>query len=157
MTRLGSILGYSAAALTLAFAAAVPFLLDPVERAIGTTGLRIDPIYSGGDVARVIDRGAYRIEVHRPVHRRWPTQHIDPFVQMVWTPADRLPARVADDVDVDGDGVPDLLVSFDPAKLDLAVTPRSAAFRPYRGAGVGSFAALIARVNNGIVVRAPLK
>jgi len=48
-------------------------------------------------------------------------------------------------------------VSFDPARLNLAVTPRTANFRRYEGSGVGSFAALIAHVNNGIVVRAPLQ
>ncbi|MBZ5585074.1 MAG: hypothetical protein LAQ30_23260 [Acidobacteriia bacterium] len=157
MRKLRSLLGNTGAVLTLAAALLTPFLLlGWFQRAIGSAGLRVHPEYSGGEIARVVERGDYRIEVFRPVPRSSPLQRIGPFVQMAWKPAARLPARVSDEVDVDGDGAPDLLVSFDPARLEVAVAPRNARFQAMRSAGVTSFSALIARVGDAIVVRAPL-
>jgi hypothetical protein len=157
MSTLRSILGYSVAAFTVTFAAAAPFLFGSLERAVGASGLRIDPTYSGGEIARTIDRGAYRIEIGRPVPRRWPTQRVAPFVQMTWRPANLLPARVTEEIDIDADGAPDVRVSFDPANLDLDVKPLTPAYLPHHGAGADTFSALIAKVNDGIVVRAPMK
>ncbi len=157
MRKLRSALGNTGATLALAAAILTPFLLlGWFQRAIGSSGLRIHPAYSGGEVARVIERSGYRIEVGRPVRRSSPLQRIGPFVQLAWRPAARLPAHVSDEVDVDGDGAPDVLVSFDPAKLEVEVAPRNPRFQAMRSAGVKSFSALIARVNDAIVVRAPL-
>ncbi len=158
MKKLRSVLGNALAWVTLTLAVLTPFLLlGWFERAVASAGLRIDPEYSGGEIARVVERNGYRIEIYRPLPRRSPFQKIDPFIQMIWRPADRLPARISDEVDVDGDGVPDLLVTFDSKTLAGAVTPRSSRFRAMRGAGVISFSELIARVNDGIVVRTRLR
>ena len=119
--------------------------------------LRIDPQYSGGEVARVIQREGYQIVVRRPVARRSPLQRVDPFVQMTWTPVAKLPARVSEEVDLDGDGTPDLEVAFDTASLRLEATPLHAGYRAVHVQGVVSFSELIARVNDGIVVRVPLQ
>jgi len=158
MKRLRSILGNTLAWVSLALAVLTPFLLlGWFQHAVASAGLRIDPLYTGGEIARVAQREGYRIEIYRPAPRRSPFQKIDPFIQMVWCPADRLPARVSDEVDVDGDGVPDLLVTFDSKTLAGSVTPRNTRFRAMHGAGVISFAELIARVNDGIVVRTRLR
>lgn len=157
MKRLRSILGNSGAVATLVFAVLIPFLLVGwFEKGIGRAGLRIDPVYSGGEISRVIQREGYRIVVNRPVPRRSPLQRIGPFVQLTWTPAGRLPARVSDEVDVDGDGAPDVRVSFDSVKLEVDVTPLNGRYRAMHTTGVTSFSALIARVKDGIVVRVPL-
>ena len=37
------------------------------SKAVAHAGLHIDAAYSGGTVARTIDRGAYRIVVYQPV------------------------------------------------------------------------------------------
>ena len=39
-------------------------------------------------------------------------ERIEPFVQIVFEPADALPARVSEEIDLDGDGRPDVRVSF---------------------------------------------
>ncbi len=157
MKKLRSILGNTGAWLALAAALLTPFvLLGWFQRAIGASRLRIHPVYSGGEIARVVDRGDYRIEVFRPVRRSSPLQRIGSFVQLSWKPAAHLPARVSDEVDVDGDGAPDLRVSFNPARMEVEVEPRDRRFQPMRSAGVTSFSALIARVNDAIVVRAPM-
>jgi hypothetical protein len=157
MKKLRSILGNSGAVATLALAAVTPFLLFGwFQAAVGAAHLRIDPTYSGGEVSHVIERAGYRIVVNRPVPRRSPLQRIGPFVQVTWTPADRLPAHLSDDVDLDGDGVPDVRVAIDSHNLVVDVTPLSARYHPMHSQGVTSFSALIARVKDGIVVRIPI-
>lgn len=157
MKRLRSILGTAGAVATLALAALTPFLLmGRFQNAIGGWHLRIDPEYSGGEVSHVIQREGYRIVVNHPVPRRSPLQRVDPFVQISWTPANRLPVRVSEEVDVDGDGTPDVLVSFDSQKLVVDVTPLNARYRAMHSQGVTSFSTLIARVKGGITVRIPL-
>jgi hypothetical protein len=64
-------------------------------------------------------------------------------------------------VDLDGDGRADLLASFevprDPAlPLFADVTPLGDRVRPLRHASRGDMSALIARVNDRIVLRVPL-
>jgi hypothetical protein len=118
--------------------------------------LRIDPTYSGGEISHVIEREGYRIVVNRPVPRRSPWQRIGPFVQITWTPADRLPAHLSDEVDLDGDGVPDVRVAIDSHSLVVDVTPLGAHYRAMHSQGVTSFSALIARVKDGLVVRIPI-
>ncbi len=163
MSRIRPVLGYTGAALTLLAALLTPFLLYGwFQNVIGGAGLRIHPIYSGGEVSHVLKRGGYSILVNRPVLRHTPLERFDSFVQIAWTPASGLPERVADEVDLDGDGNPDVLVQFDVPKdpsLDLVadVTPRGGHVRPLHAKGAASLFALIARVKDTIVVRVPVK
>lgn len=157
MKRLRSILGNTGAVLTLALAVIAPFLLYGwFQAAIGAARLHIDPTYSGGEISHVIQRPGYRIVVNRPVPRRSPLQRIGPFIQLAWTPAASLPARLSDDVDLDGDGAPDVRVAIDSHNLVVDVTPLGARYRPMHSQGVTSFSALIARVQDALVVRIPL-
>jgi hypothetical protein len=157
MKRWRAILGNTAAVATLAILLTTPFLYGWFQKGVAALDLRIDPQYTGGEVARVVQRAGYQVIVRKPVPRRTPLQRVDPFVQMTWTPAAKLPAQVSDEIDLDGDGRPDVLVSFDTAHLKLDVTPRTAGYRAVRCSGVVSFSELIARVNDGIVVRVPLR
>jgi hypothetical protein len=122
--------------------------------------LRIDPIYSGGEPARVIDRGGYQIVVYKPVPKRAPLSQSGGFVQLVWKPVAALPAHVSEEIDIDGDGRPDLVATFDVprdphAELRLTVQPLSTLLKPLNAIGKVSFSELIARVNDTIVVRVP--
>jgi len=162
MTRMKSILGYTAAALTIAAALLAPFLLmNLFTRGAAAIGLRIDPVYTGGEVAREIARDGYRVRVHRAVYPNTPLQRIEPFVQLDWTPASALPAQISEEVDLDGDGQPDLRARFrvprDPnAELRVDIEPLGPRVKPLRGAGKESFYAMIARVGEAVVVRVPL-
>ena len=162
MTRLRSVLGYTGATLTLLAALLTPFVLYGwFQKVIGSAGLRIHPIYSGGDVARIIQREGYSIRINKAVLREKPTERFEPFVQLTWTPAGNLPEHIADEVDVDGDGQTDLLVRFDVPKdpltgLTVDVTAKNARVRALHTQGAASFFALIARVKDTIVVRVPV-
>jgi hypothetical protein len=157
MKKLNSILGHSGAILTVVLAAASPFVLFGwFQNAIGGMGLRIHPSFSGGELSHTITRPDYRIEVFRSVGRTTPWQRVHPFIQARWTPAAGLPASVSDEVDLDGDGTPDVRVAFRPADLVVDVAPLDARYRAMHSRGVTSFSELIARVNDAVVVRLPV-
>ena len=163
MKRLPAILGYSVAALTIAVAVVGPlFWFGFFGRAAARTPLRIDPTYSGGEPARTIAREGYQIVIYKPVLKRAPLSPTASFVQIVLKPASALPATISETLDLDGDGQPDCVVSFqaprDPhAKLRVSVKPLNNLVQPMNEVGKDSFSSLIARVNDTIVVRVPLK
>ena len=162
MKKIKSILGYAAAALTIAIALAGPFVLyGKFAGAVASLGLSINPVYTGGQADHIIARDGYRIVVNRPVVRRTLFSTVE-FVQIAWTPAAKLPPRVADAVGLAPGGPPDLVAAFevprDPAaELRVDVTPLSSRATPMRGVGKDSFVRLIARVGDSIVVRVPLR
>jgi hypothetical protein len=163
MKRLPAIFGYSVAALTIAVAVLGPlFWFGFFSRVAAKTSLRIDPTYTGGEPARTIARDTYQIVIYKPVLKRAPLSPTASFVQIVWKPVSALSATVSESLDLDGDGQPDCVVSFqvprDPrAKLRVTVKPLNNLVQPMNEVGKDSFSSLIARVNDTIVVRVPLR
>jgi hypothetical protein len=154
-------LGYTAAGVTVFAALLVPFLLyGAFTKGFASLGLHVDEVYSGGPKVRTVQTGAYFIDIHRPVHPHL-LQTEKPFVQLDWRPVSVLPSHVSDLVDVNGDGQPDVRVSFDvpkDAKTPMRVTvdalnPR---YESMRNVGREKFSRLIVRVDNAILVRVPL-
>jgi hypothetical protein len=163
MKRLTAVLGYTAALLTIAVAAVGPlFWFGVFSRAAAKTSLRIDPMYTGGEAARTVTRNGYQIVVYKPVPKRAPLAQATSFVQVVWKPASALPPAISEPIDLDGDGRPDCVISFQVprnprTKLRVTVEPLTTLAQPMRGVGRDSFSSLIARVNDTIVVRVPLR
>jgi hypothetical protein len=162
MRRLQAVLGYTGAILTVVAMLVMPFVLFPLfTQGVAATGVQVDAVYSGGGTARVIAKDGYRIIVGRPVRSRALLERPAPFVQLAWTPIGALPARVADDVDLDGDGRADLTARFavpadTTAALFVDVTPLGGKVLPLHRVSRDSFSSLIARVGDRIVVRVPL-
>jgi len=159
--RMIAVLPYVGAALTLVIAICVPFFLfGAFTKAIAHAGLHVDATFSGGTVARTIERNGYQIDVYQPV---WPRalQRVEPFVQIVFIPADALPAQVSEEIDLDGDGQPDVRVSFvvpaDPhAPLRGGVTALNSKYQSLANVGGDSYSRLVVRVDNQVIVRVPL-
>ena len=159
--KLRATLGYTAAALTVLAALLTPFLLmGSFSKGFIALGLQVDDVYTGGPKVRSIPIGAYSIDVHRPVYPHL-LQSEKPFVQLDWTPVSALPPHVSDLVDIDGDGQPDIRVSFDvprdpKAPLHVDVDPLNPRYQAMRNAGKEHYSRLIVRVDNAILVRVPL-
>ncbi|MGA7768426.1 MAG: hypothetical protein WB781_17765 [Candidatus Sulfotelmatobacter sp.] len=154
-------LGYTAAGITVFAALLVPFLLFGLfTKGFAALGLHVDEMYSGGPMMRTVQTSAYSIDIHRPVFPHM-LQTEKPFIQLDWRPASALPAHVSDVVDVDGDGQPDIRVSFDvpkdvktPLRVNVeALNPR---YEAMRNVGKEKFSRLIVRVDDTILVRVPL-
>lgn len=159
--RILAILAYMGAGLTLLMAVCVPFvLIGAFSSIVAHAGLHIDAAYSGGTIVRTIQRGAYKIVVYQPVQPRM-LERIEPFVQIAFTPADSLPAHVNEEIDLDGDGQPDVRVSFSVptdlrAPLHGDVEALNGKYVSFANLGGQSFSRLVVRTNNQIVVRIPL-
>jgi hypothetical protein len=159
--RILTILAYTGAGLTLLVAVCVPFVLfQTFSDVVAHAGLHIDAAYSGGTIARTVEHDGYRILVYQPVQPRL-FERIEPFVQIVFEPADALPSHVSDEIDLDGDGHPDVLVSFtmpaDPnAPLRGDVTALNRTYVSLNNVGGESFSRMVVRTGNKIVVRVPM-
>ncbi|MGA2299982.1 MAG: hypothetical protein ABSG77_04705 [Candidatus Acidiferrum sp.] len=154
-------LGYTAAGMTVVVAMLVPFLLFGLfTKGFTKLGLRVDEMYSGGPTVRTIQADGYTVTIHKAVYPHL-LQTEKPFVQLDWKPVNALPQHVSDAVDVDGDGQPDVRVSFDvpkdpktPLRVDVdALNPR---YQAMRNVGKQKFSELIVRVDDAILVRVPL-
>jgi len=159
--KLRANLAYTAAGMTVFAAVLVPFLLYGLfTKGFAAMGLHVDEMYSGGPKVRTVQTAAYSIDIHRPVFPHM-LQSEKPFVQLDWRPVSALPPHVSDAVDVDGDGQPDIRVSFDvpkdpktPLRVNVeALNPR---YEAMRDAGKEKFSRLIVRVDDAILVRVPL-
>lgn len=161
MQKLTAKLGYAAAALTVCAAALVPFVLYGVfTKGFSSFGLHVDEMYTGGPKVRTIQAADYTIEIHRPVSPHM-LQREKPFVQLDWKPANALPPHVSEALDIDGDGQPDVHVSFDvpqdaKAPLRVDVEPLNPRYEAMRNVGKQKFSALIVRVDDAILVRVPI-
>lgn len=159
--RILSILAYTGAGLTLLIAVAVPFVLMGVfANAVGHAGLHIDAMYTGGTVARTIQKSGYKIVVYQPVQPRM-LERIEPFVQIAFEPADKLPPRVSEEIDLDGDGQADVCVSFSvpadaSAKLRGDVTALNGKYVALVNVADESFSRMVVRAGNRVIVRVPV-
>jgi hypothetical protein len=129
MAKLRSVLGYIVAALSILImvAAVASFILLPDPSLSGpliaATGLTTSPWYSGGEVARTVDNGAYQTQIHRPVFDALIGERKEGFIQVGWAPLDALPARIDKEIDADGDGQADFRVEVDTANKESTMTP----------------------------------
>jgi len=159
--KLRPILGYTAAGATLLVALLTPFLLmGSFSKGFIALGMHVDEVYTGGLKVRSIPMGAYSIDVHRPVYPHM-LQSEKPFVQLDWQPVSALPQHISDAVDIDGDGQPDVRVSFDvprdpKAPLHVDVDSLNPRYEAVQHAGKEKYSRLIVRVDDAILVRVPL-
>ena len=161
MKMLAAKLGYTGAGLTVCAAVLAPFVLYGLfTKGFSSLGLHVDEMYTGGPKVRTIQAAGYTIDIHRPVSPHM-LQREKPFVQLDWRPASALPPRVSDVVDIDGDGKPDIHVSFDVPKdaktpLHVDVEPLNPRYEALRNVRKQKFSALIVRVDDAVLVRVPL-
>jgi len=154
-------LGYTGAGLTVCAAVLAPFFLYGIfAKGFVSIGLHVDEMYSGGPTVRIVQAVGYAIDIHRQVTPHF-FQTEKPFVQLDWRPANALPPHVSDLVDIDGDGKPDVRVSFDVPKdpkapLRVDVEPLNPHYEAMQNVGKPKYSSLIVRVDDAILVRIPV-
>lgn len=107
--------GYAWAAAVFAAALAALSTYEGIGRGIASTGLRISPVFSGGEIARTLERKNYRVFIHRPVFDSLLWEKKSGFVQIDWGPAEALPAKISEKLDLYGDGRAESFLELDTA------------------------------------------
>jgi len=116
MKIMKSILGYFWAVFALFIALATFLGYNHFSKKFAeTTGLQVNPRFSGGAVVAVVDHGAYQTSIHRPVFDDLIGQTKEGFVQINWAPAAGLPPVIREGIDYDRDGREDFIVTLDTA------------------------------------------
>jgi hypothetical protein len=126
MATIKSVFGYSWAALCMVIVLATFFGMGVWPRVLAnTTGVRVSPWYSGGDVAFQVDHGAYSTLLRKPVFDGLFAPRREGFVQIDWIPKGNgsLPASIEEALDVDGDGTLDLNIRIDSTSGSTRLTP----------------------------------
>lgn len=159
--KIRSKLAYIAAGLTVLATVLVPFvLINFFTHGVEASGLHVDEVYVAGPVVRTIEKDGYRIDVHKDFRPRL-LQRVEPYVQLAWEPAKSLPTQIADEVDIDGDGKPDVRVSFvvpqNNDNMRVNVEPLSQKYIALHGVGKESFSRMIAEIDGKIIVRIPMQ
>lgn len=129
MKRFQIILGYGWAALTLPLLLAAFIQMPLWARLLATsTGVKISPRFSGGEILRTLEHDAYETRVHRPVFDGLFCDRSRGFVQVDWmphAPRNELPAQIDETIDYDGNGQPDFRVQLDIRGRSATVAPLS--------------------------------
>jgi hypothetical protein len=113
MKKLQSFVGYLWAVLALVIAPATFLGYNYFSRTLAdTTGMKINPRFSGGEVVEVVDHGAYKTSVHRPVFDALIGQTKEGFVQIRWDPAAGLPSVIHEGIDFNQDGREDFIITL---------------------------------------------
>jgi hypothetical protein len=125
MEKLRAFFGYTIAVLTFPFIVVMLLggatgLGDGIVEAIG---LETTAKYTGGEVVRTVDHGAYQTQIHRMVFDALFWERSEGFIQVAWAPFGALPARIDEEIDADGDGQADFRVEVDVANKTSTLTP----------------------------------
>ncbi len=112
------------------------------------TGITVSPRFSGGEIIRNVDHGAYKTLIHRPVFDGLIGEQRDGFIQIEWHPVTALPPLIEEAIDFTGDGTEDFAFRLDTAAGRGALTPRNPSVIALE---------MLVKVNQGWVARFQLR
>lgn len=100
--------------------AAVPILLATfmgnnilARKLVNFTGLKVSPLYTGGEVSQTIKHEGYETLIHQPVFDGLLCERRNGFVQIGWKAGeDKLPELIDEAIDFDGDGKNDFRIKL---------------------------------------------
>ena len=74
--------------------------------------MKVNPIYSGGDLDHSLNKGDMKVEINKPVFAALIGESAKGFVQVKWV-VKELPPSISDTIDFDKNGTPDFSVKID--------------------------------------------
>lgn len=149
MSKIRSVAGYMWAIAAIIIVLATFFGNGFFSRIlVAASGVKISPLYSGGEVARSVDHGSYRALVHRPVFDALIGEKSEGFIQINWEPLSGLPPVIEEPVDYNGDGKEDFSIRIDTKTGEASLTRINPQVK-----SIGE----TVKLDNGWVVRVQLK
>ena len=123
MQKFKSIVGYTWAVLAFIIALATFLGNDSFSRELAlATGITVSPWYSGGEIVKTTEHGAYKTSLHRSVFDSLIGQTKEGFVQINWDPTAGLPPEIRESIDYNGDGKEDFFITLNPATGEVKLT-----------------------------------
>ena len=95
------------------------------EQFVRVTGLTISPRMTGGEVRQTLDRGTYKVEIHRPIFDGLIGERENGFVLIRVRRTGEVPAVIEDRVDYLGEGQDAFSFRIDTKADQVTVTPTS--------------------------------
>ncbi|MBV7275224.1 hypothetical protein JMF89_11055 [Clostridiaceae bacterium UIB06] len=113
MIKIKAFLGYIAAILTL-FVVLATFIGNDffAKRFVDITSLKVSPIYTGGEVSKVLSFNDYQVKIHKPVFQGLFSDKSKGFVQIDYE-GKNIPAIISQNIDFDNDGNDDFYIKYD--------------------------------------------
>lgn len=113
MSRVLSFFAYSAAVLCI-FAGIATFVGNKffAGKIATATGIRISPVFSGGDVVRTLQYKGYEVNIHEAVFEGLFSPRENGFVQVDFV-GEGIPVNISQEIDYDNDGVKDFSIIYD--------------------------------------------
>jgi hypothetical protein len=123
MGRLKSILGYTFAALAF-FVVLAAFTGNDYfsSKLVSTTGIKVSPRFTGGEVVRTDDHNTYTTVIHRPVFDGLIGERKDGFIRINWEKRDGWPRIIEEKVDYNNDKVEDFFIRVETQSCGAAIT-----------------------------------
>ncbi len=85
--------------------------------------MKINPIYSGGDVEQIKECKNYTLQIHKPVFEALIGESSEGFIQISWIWKDSLPGILNDSIDYNTDGKPDFIITVYTTNGDIQINP----------------------------------
>ncbi|MGB7539403.1 MAG: hypothetical protein WBM17_12765 [Anaerolineales bacterium] len=125
MATIKSFLGYLGAGFAAPLILVTFIGMEGWVQTIADTGVRISPWITGDAPAYTLPHDGYQTVVHQPVFMGllWETR--DGFVQVDWTPREKAPAAIDEEIDYDRDGRADFRVQWNTQTGEITLTPLS--------------------------------
>lgn len=113
MIKLKAILGYIIAVLTL-FVVLATFIGNDffARKFIDITSLKVSPLYTGGEISKVISLKDCQIKIHKPVFQGLFSDRSNGFVEVDYE-SKNMPQIISQSIDFDGDGKIDFSIKYD--------------------------------------------
>lgn len=126
MQRIKAFLGYTIAVFTI-FIVLATFIGNDVfgNLIVETTGITVSPLFTGGKVVRTIDHDDYKTEIHEAVFAGLLKPSDTGFVQVNWIKVQKIPERLVEDIDFDGDGAVDFSVEYNTKENQVSIIPHN--------------------------------
>jgi hypothetical protein len=148
MKRILTILGFTWAAICLLIILILFPGLDNFSFQLAKLPfMKVNPILSGGDVARSVEKETYLLNIHEPVFEALIGESDRGFVQLEWVWKDSIPVPVTDSVDFNMDDHLDFIISIDPSSDNVHLRPCQPHVEDIQAS---------ARIGNGWIVRVGL-
>jgi hypothetical protein len=122
MKKILTILGYIWAGICLLTVLIMFTGLDSFSKQLARLPfMKINPIYSGGEVIKKIETSDYTIELHEPVFESLIGESKEGFVQMEWIWKDTMPESVRDTIDYNNDNKNDFIIHIKTGSKEIVL------------------------------------